>query len=565
VLSNSAASLGLTRVTKRIGRAVSLALELIGRHPLPVLMLPSIWFLLFYLPFWKSSDVLCQLGVPFTSENILLVPPIYCVLGRVPFWVTDTLSLGVSPSIFSSQHPSLPAVYALIVCQHAGLWLALRYFLVAVPASEAGRGAITILLASITSFYSFAHTAGAEATTAITWFGLFGVGLRILNGWATGKTWLLYVLVLLLCIGSRHVSGLLLGWMPVTAFLLLVFHWLGRNISSSSLRLARIAGIGLLLSVLVLGIEEIIVSSMCETFGVIQRQMVGRTLSERVGSFLDSLSPADQEQVERRASRYDDEPNLKLAIDSMIRLGTYYQGTNEVIAQAFTKRGLQGDQLQAEVDKTTLKAALRFYRTFDPRLIRIIVKDIVRGFYPTNDQAIALTGPKATFYSVADIEKDPVAWTSLRSLLFFEPAVAQGTLERALHDNLIRHWRFMPIAVWCLLFAIIGTWRMVRGNLPVDLAIIAASIFGIGLAVYVATCICNLYQPRYVLPLWVGAVGSGCILIAGSRHCFPELKPTPADSPFKDPDGRRKMLARRSRCSPSSQKISRLPTLTVFW
>ena len=173
VLSNSAVSFGFKGVTKRIGGALSLALDSIGRHPLLVLTLPSIWFFIFYLPFWKSSDVLCQLGAPFTSENILLVPPIYCVLGRIPFWLTDTLWRGSSPNIFASQHPSLAAVYALIVCQHGGLWLALRYFVMAVPASDTGRGAITILLASIASFYSFAHTAGAEATTAITWFALF--------------------------------------------------------------------------------------------------------------------------------------------------------------------------------------------------------------------------------------------------------------------------------------------------------------------------------------------------------------------------------------------------------
>jgi hypothetical protein len=216
-------------------------------------------------------------------------------------------------------------------------------------------------------------------------------------------------------------------------------------------------------------------------FGVIQREMVGRTLCERVGSFLDSLSSADKERMERRISGGNDEPNLKLAIDSLIRVGTYYQGTNEVIAQALSKDGLQGEKLQAEVDRITLKAALRFYGTFDPRLIRIILQEIVKGFYPTNDQGIALTGPKATYYSVADIEKGPGAWTGLRSLLFFETPVAQATLERALHDNIIRHWRFLPIAVWCLFFAMIGGWRMARGKLSADLAIVAACIFGIGL------------------------------------------------------------------------------------
>jgi hypothetical protein len=510
-------SLGFTGAKKQIGGVLSRGLELIGRHPFPILILPSIWYLILYLPFWKSSDVLCQLGDPFTSENTLLVPPVYCLVGRIPFWLTDTLLLGSAPNLFSIQHPSLAAVYALIICQHAGLWLALRYFVVSLPASAAGRGAITILLASVASFYSFAHTAGAEATTAITWFTLFGVGLRVFNNEATWKTWLVYVLILLLCIGSRHVSALLLGWMPVTAFLLFGFRLWGRKESSSAPLFARVAGIALLLSALVLGMEKAIVWAMCENFGVIQREMVGRTLCERIGSFLNSLSPAEKERVERQVSKADDQPDLKLAIDSLIRVGTYYEGSNEVIAQSLREQGLGGEKLRAEVDKITLQAAMRFYRTFDPRLIRIIVMDVLKGFYPTNDQGIALTGPKATFYSVEDIEKNPAAWAHLRSLLFFEPAIAQGTLERAFHDNMIRHWRFMPIAVWCLLFAMIGAWRTVRGKLSVDLAIVAACIFGISLAIYVATCICNLSQPRYVLPLWVGTIAAGCILIAGTR------------------------------------------------
>ena len=521
--SNSAANLGFTEVTKQMGRALQLAIEFIGRHPLTVLILPSIWFFILYLPFWKSTDVVCELGSKFDSENILLVPPVYCVLGRIPFWLTDALLLGSAPSIFSYQHPSLPAVYALIVCQHVGLWFALRYFVVAVPASDAGRGVITILLASIASFYSFAHCAGAEATTAITWFTLFGVGLRILGDRATWKTWLLYFLVLLLCIGSRHVSGLILGWMPVTAFVLFIFHLLRGKRSSATMRLPKLAGIALILSTLVLGIENIIVMAMCEHFGVIGRQMVGRTLCERIGSFLDSISPAEREKVKREASRSDDEADLKLAIDSIIRVGTYYQGTNEVIAQFFSRRGLQGEKLQANVDRTTLKAALRFYQTYDPRLITIILMDIGKGFYPTNDQGIALTGPKATFYSVVDIEKHPDAWTGLRSLLLFAPAVAHGTLERAFHDNMIRHWRFIPIGVWSLLFATIGAWRMTRGKLSVDLAIVATCIFGIGFSVYVATCVCNISQPRYVLPLWVATVASGCVLIAGGPSALGEL------------------------------------------
>ena len=36
-------------------------LAFIGRHPTPVLILPSLWYLLRYLPFWKDIDATVQL------------------------------------------------------------------------------------------------------------------------------------------------------------------------------------------------------------------------------------------------------------------------------------------------------------------------------------------------------------------------------------------------------------------------------------------------------------------------------------------------------------------------
>lgn len=491
-------------------------LRFIGRRPLPVLALPSVWFLTFYLPFWKSSDVLCQLGAPFAADTVLLVPPIYCILGRLLFWVADTLVAGSSPDIFSSQHPSLGAVYTLIVCQHISLWLALWYFVSGLAASETARGVVVLLLSSIASFYSFAHTAGAEATTAVTWFALFGVGLRVLRGQSNWKNWLIYVFVLLLCIGSRHVSGLMLGWLPATALLLATFRFFRRREThfSAALPLLTTAMIALALSIVSLVVEQSIVSTICRHFGFVERPMQGRTLCERIGSCLDLLSPAEKEAAARRAAVHTRDPEVKLAIDYLITVGTYYQGSDLAIAETVQKRGFSGERLQAEVDRITLEAAICFYRTFDARLIQKIVEDVVRGFYPTNDDAIALTGAKATYASLASIEKHPKDWATIRSLLFFEPAVANRTLERAYHDNYLRHWRFMPLGVWCLLFAAIGGWRAVRRQLAPELLIVAICMFGIGLAVYIATCVCNTSQPRYVLPLWVGIMAAGCVLIA---------------------------------------------------
>jgi hypothetical protein len=268
-------------------------------------------------------------------------------------------------------------------------------------------------------------------------------------------------------------------------------------------------------SIVSLVIEQSVVSTICRHLAIVERPMQGRTLCERIGSFLDPISPGEKEEVARRATVYTRDPEVKLAINYLITVGTYYEGSDLLIAEMLQKRGLSGERLRAEVDRITFQAAVCFYRTFDARLMQKIGEDVVRGFYPTNDRGIALTGAKATYASLASIEKHPKDWANIRSLPFFEPGVANATLERAYHDNYLRHRRFMPLGLWWLLFAAIGGWRAVRRALTPELLIVAICMFGIGLSVYIATCICNISQPRYVLPLWVGIMASGCVLIAG--------------------------------------------------
>jgi hypothetical protein len=117
---------------KAIGRffvqASAWLVQAIGTHPLPVLILPAIYFLVRFPPFWNGIDAVCQLVFPAGSVNILHHPPLYCFLARIPFWIADHASQGSSGTIFSHQHPSLAAIYLLVCCQHAALCLALRSF-----------------------------------------------------------------------------------------------------------------------------------------------------------------------------------------------------------------------------------------------------------------------------------------------------------------------------------------------------------------------------------------------------------------------------------------------------
>jgi hypothetical protein len=495
-------------------------LRFVGNHPLTVLVLPSVWFMTRYLPFWKDADVLAQLVCPISAVNVLHCPPIYCFLGRIPFWVTDTVIYGHAPGIFSPQHPSLTAVYALVICQHVGLWLALRYFLFSVPASASGRGIATLLLASVASFYSFAHTAGAEATYAITWFPVFGAGIRLLHRSGSWKTWGIYGAALFLAIGSRHISGLLLGWLPVTAVVLVGFRWfsVGSLRTAGWISLIKVAIIALGFSATALTFERLAVAGLCRHFGITERNILGATLSDRISKFVDSLGPEERAKLIARASALTSDPDVRAAIESQVRIGTFHVGTADAIAHALAGRGLSGQELQVEQDRIILRATSCFYRTLDPRFLTIMLRDIWRGFLPTNDQGIALTGPKAVFSSVELIQKSPASWAGLGELPIFEPLTTQATMHKADHDNFIRHWRWMPLLAWCILFLAIGTVRKLKARFSSELFVIGLTIFAIGLVAYSATCVINYSMPRYVLPLLISIFASGTILLAADER-----------------------------------------------
>jgi hypothetical protein len=511
--------MAIQQILRRLFSAFGSVLQFIGHHPLAVLVLPSIWFMTRYLPFWNGSDVVVQLVWPISADNVLICPPIYCFLGRLPFWVTDTLIHGHAPGIFSPQHPYLMGIYALVICQHVGLWLALRYFLFSIPASTAGRGIAALLLASVASFYSFAHTAGAEAMYAITWFAIFGAGVRLLSRPGSWEASAVYGAASFLSIGSRHISGLLLGWLPVTALVLMGLNWLHRASVRGSgwISLFKVAIITLVISASALTLERLAVAGLGQHFGITVRNILGRTLSDRISKFVDSLGPEEKAKLISSVSALTSDPDVRIAIESQVRIGTFYMGTADAIARVLAGRGLSGQELQVEQDRIILQATTCFYRTFDPRFLTIMLKDIWRGFYPTNDQGIALTGPKSVFASVERIEKEPVLWTGLRELPIFEPSVAQATMHKADHDNFIRHWRWIPLLGWCLLFGGIGTGRRLKGRFSSELFVTGLTIFGIGLLTYATTCVLNYSMPRYVLPLLISIFACGTIFVAADE------------------------------------------------
>jgi len=512
----------VAKLIRSFSSSAAKVLAFIGRHPTPILVLPSLWLLARYLPFWKDIDATVQLLASAYDDNLLHFPPLYSFLGRVPFFVIDSILSGHAPGIFERQHPSLAAVYGLVVLQHAGLWLALRYFIFSFSARDIARGCVTLLLASIASFYAFAHTCGSEAMTPVAYFLVFGAGIRVLLARATWISWVIYTAALFLAAGSRHINLILLIWLPGTVVLLWLWSFLpfSRSLPASSQRSRSFPALTALTAFLctaaAFGADKIVLSTLCHQFGVIERSSLGSAMSGRIGTWVDRLSPERKRALLDSVQRLTNDTLVKLTIQFQIEIGSYDKGTGAALADALQVRGFAGEKLLALKDQLISQSSFCFYRTLDFGLIKEIFSDFWRGFFPTNDQGIAIAAPKATFFSLERINQNPSDWEGIKESPIFVPSTAKATLERATTDNMIRHWRWLPILAWTLLFLGFGSWRAARGFLPGRYLFVGLTILGIGTLVYAANCVCIYTLPRYALPLLVAVIAFGCLVSAGS-------------------------------------------------
>jgi hypothetical protein len=508
----------LLRFYSQFRQILKLGIEWIGRHPSVIIIFPSIWLLIHYKPFWKDVDVVAQLITPPGSLNILHSPPIYCFLARLPFWLTDTLIQGVAPPIFSEQHPSLLAVRVLIFFQHIGLWLALRYLLFSVDWSDVSRGIAAVLLSSVASFYTFAHTAGSEAMTSVSWIIVFAAGIRILLQRAGWRDWIIYSAALLLAIGSRKVNGVLLVWLPIVTLSLCLYRLLAREHRTELKPLLRIATVALLISLSMGGIEKGVVFILCRQFSAIERPTDGAAFSNRFETVISQLSPTEKADFLATALAMTSDPNVRLAIEAQFKFGSYHLGGAQVIEHALAEQGSSGEELQAERDRIILRATLCLYRATPPKLFEIIAKEFVRTWTPTSDFRVARAGPFATFQFARFLEEIPARWGDLPRLSMFQLKNARPMLAAVDRDPFINHWQGLPIALWCCLFIFVGIGRLIHRKLSFQLFVVALSFIGIGTIADLATCVLACAQPRYTLPLLITVFVSGCVLLFGTNQ-----------------------------------------------
>jgi len=174
-------------------------------------------------PLWRDVDAYVQLTRPPGFETILHYGPLYCFIARIPLYVgfaIDCLKAGAPvPSASFFVHPILTdsGVLALLVSQHLALGLATLHFIAATTRIFLVRLMLVAIWASNPLFYAFAHTVGSEALSMILLLLLGVTGLRIAQSSRriSWKDWLVFGILLWVCILTRHINALLAALLPV--------------------------------------------------------------------------------------------------------------------------------------------------------------------------------------------------------------------------------------------------------------------------------------------------------------------------------------------------------------
>ena len=197
-----------------------------------VLLIPSVWMLRIIPPLWRDVDAYVQITQPPGALTILHYGPLYCFVARIPLYLGYAIACvkaGAAlpaPSFFIQSILSDSGVFVLLLSQHMSLCFAAFYLIVATTRVFWIRLMLAITWALNPLFYTFAHTVGSEALSMVLVLLLGVMGLRIVqcSREVHRKDWLVFGIVLWLCILTRHINAILAALMPATFFLLGSYH-----------------------------------------------------------------------------------------------------------------------------------------------------------------------------------------------------------------------------------------------------------------------------------------------------------------------------------------------------
>jgi hypothetical protein len=495
------------------------------------LVAPSIWMLSTIPPLWKDVDAYVQVTHPPGVGTILQYGPLYCFVARIPLYlgyVIDCIRTGApfpTPAFFI--HPTLSdsGVFTLLLSQHVALCCSVFYLIAVTSRLFLVRLVLVVVWAANPLFYTFAHCVGSETLSMVLLLLVGATGLRIIRHprRIPRNEWLLFGVLLWLCILTRHINALLAGLMPLTFFFLsaqrltmipftrskLIQRW-RRLRTRQDLQKATVA---LVIGFSCIALANISLRGLCYAVHIPYEFRVGFTFMWRL-KFLATIPPETRNQLLDNVVKRTASPDVKKVI-SLLREAFPEAPNWDVIAfMRKAQASLFARETESQEEKFNLvlnRMAQAFLCPPEKIFLNAAATDFTRSREATIPSVVNQLFGQTTFYF--SHSESMAACAPL--ITFRDKNATQIVAIFKNHSYFHRRKSFSYNAFLFFWFAnllLLAVLAKVRNEEVAALSSYATALTLVGLVMMVANCFLNEFQPRYTLPMWELTIVSASIL-----------------------------------------------------
>jgi hypothetical protein len=498
-----------------------------------VLLAPSIWMLSVIPPLWRDVDAYVQVTQAPGRETILQYSPLYSFAARIPLYVGYAIDHGrasapvPAPSFFI--HPVLTdsGIFVLLLLQHLLLCFAAFHLIAEATRLFWVRVLLALTWANNPLFYTFGHCVGAETLSLILVLLIGATGLRVIrySRKAAGREWLLFAILLWLCILTRHINAILAGLLPLTFLLLSTYlltmtrfvrsqsqrRWQGLRARQALQKAAFAVAIGTC-SMALANVSLRVLSYAAKTpyHSVVGLAFLGRL------KFLGALPVEKRNELLDKVIRNTDSPDVKKFI-ALLRDAVPAKAPNwDVLAFKEDARSLLFSPTHTSEHEFNIvlnRAALAFLYPPQKILLNAVATDFKKSQEITIPNVVSFLFVATRFYF-----SHASAMPQCASLVTFRDKNADQVFAIFKTRSYFRHPKNLThgalLFLWLINLALFIVIAKMRKQDAASLASYAVALTVVGLLVMLANCLLAVFQPRYTLPMWELTIVSVSILSA---------------------------------------------------
>jgi hypothetical protein len=504
------------------------------------LLLPSIWMLSVIPPLWPNGpDAYVQVTEPPGIGTILQFGPLYCFVARIPLYLgyaIDCIRIAAPlPTPVFLLHPTLSdsGVFMLLLSQHVALCYSAFYLITLTTRLFLVRLVLAVVWMANPLFYTFAHIVSSETLSMILLLLLGATALRIIRHrrGVPRKEWLLFGILLWLCILTRHINALLAALMPLTFLFLSAQRLTMIPFTRSNLlrRWRRLraredlqkAVVALIIGSSCIALANISLRGLCHAAHVPYEFRVGFTFMFRLES-LAKIPPESRNKLLDNVSKNTGSSEVKKVI-SLLR-EAFSEAPNWDVGRFM--RTVQASLFAPET------------KSQDEKLIRVLNRTALAFLCPPEKiflSAVATDFTKSRkapipsvvnflFWSTRWYFSHPDTMPQCASLITFrDKSAAQILAIFKKHSYFHRRKGFSYntfLFFWFTNLLLLAVLAKVRKEDVAALSSYATALTLVGLAMMVANCFLNVFQPRYTLPMWELTIVSESVLVGRTMECL---------------------------------------------